>query len=213
METLHRNGIEIGPSQADVAQEAIVEMPQGQNLTVGGDTAPPEQGGEKQNHQYLLFQCFQDHRNSWQNKSGGILRLGPVPDVRAALVGQEADEGVHRRVVGPADESCGLPFLRHQPSQQEPLEVMRERRARNAEALLDLPDREARLSGPHKGAVDLEPGGVPERFELLGCLFDVHGNKMRQLPQDVKRYFQKFRNNRRLIVQRQCFSGHDGRLP
>jgi len=66
---------------------------------------------------------------------------------------------------------------------------MRERRARNAEAFLDLPDGQARLSGPYQGAVDLEPGGVPERFELLGCLFDVHGNKMRRLPQPVKQYF------------------------
>jgi len=49
--------MEIGPSQADVAQEAIVEVKQGQHLTVGGGTAAPEQGGEKQIHRCLIL-CY-----------------------------------------------------------------------------------------------------------------------------------------------------------
>ena len=80
-----------------------------------------------------------------KNKSGGVLRLGSASGIGAALVGQEADQAVHRRIVGPADQGRGLPLLRHQSGQQEPLEVVRERRSRNPEALLDLPDGQARL--------------------------------------------------------------------
>ena len=47
---------------------------------------------------------------------------------------------------------------------------------RDLEALLHPADRQARISRPHQRAVDLEPRRVAERFELLGCLFDVHGN-------------------------------------
>jgi hypothetical protein len=183
--------MEFDPSQADIAQEVVVEIAQRQHLAVRGNgTFPAEKGGEKRKHRHLLHRYFRQYGNNWQNKSGGVLRQGSASGVGAALVGQEAEKAVHRRVIGPADQGRGLPFLCHQSRQQEPLEVVRERRSRNAEALLDLPDGQARLAGPHQGTVDLESGGVPERFELLGCLFDVHGNSMDLLGPAVKRYFQ-----------------------
>src|SRR3546814_2730839 len=63
--------------------------------------------------------------------------------VGAAFVGEIADEGLHGRIAGAADERGGLAFLRHQDRLDQPLAVVRQGRARNSELLLDAPDRQA----------------------------------------------------------------------
>jgi hypothetical protein len=126
---------------------------------------------------------------------GARSRLAPAFFVRAALVGKEAEEIAHNRIIGPAHEGGGLPLLRHEAGHDEPVEVVRERRCRDREALLDLPDRQAHSSCANQCSVEVEAGRIPERFELLGGLFEFHGNKMRVPAEGVKRYFQEDRIN------------------
>jgi hypothetical protein len=120
---------------------------------------------------------------------GARSRLAPAFFVRAALVGKEAEEIAHNRIIGPAHEGGGLPLLRHETGHDEPVEVVRERRGRDREALLELPDGKARSSRANECPVEVEPGRIPEGFELLGGLFEFHGNKMNIPAEAVKRYF------------------------
>ena len=58
------------------------------------------------------------------------------------------------------------------------MQMMRERRGRNAELFLQAPDRQPAMTGPHERPVDLKAGRTAESFKLLGGLFDVHGNSL-----------------------------------
>ncbi len=98
---------------------------------------------------------------------------------RAALVGEEADQSIHRRVMCPADQHRGLPLLRHQACLDQPSAMMRQRRGRNAEPVLDAPDRQTLLARAHENAVEREARRVAQRLELGGCLFDIHGTMLR----------------------------------
>ena len=58
-EPLHGNGMEFDPSQANIAQEVVVEITQRQHLAVrGGGTLPTEEEGEKRKHRHLLHRYF-----------------------------------------------------------------------------------------------------------------------------------------------------------
>jgi hypothetical protein len=67
--------------------------------------------------------------------------------------------------------------------------MVRKGGGRDPEAFLDMPDGQTCLSRTHQQTVDLQLGHVPECFELLGCLFDVHGNKIGEKITIVMRYF------------------------
>src|SRR3546814_20873713 len=75
--------------------------------------------------------------------------------VGAAFVGEIADEGLHGRIAGAADERGGLAFLHHQARLDQPLAVVRQGRARNSELLLDAPDRQALRPGPDRKSTRL----------------------------------------------------------
>src|SRR4051812_17061575 len=73
--------------------------------------------------------------------------------------------------------------------------MVRERRRRDLQLLLQPPDRKAGIAGAHQCAIDLEPRRVAERLELLCCFFDFHGIKMMPSGQGVKRYFERIRSS------------------
>jgi hypothetical protein len=116
-------------------------------------------------------------------------RLAPAFLIGAALISEEAEKILHDGVIGPAHEGGGLPLLCHQTGHDKPVEVVRERGRGNPESLLDLAHGQTCSSCANQCSVEIEPGRIPERFELLGGLFEFHGNKMNIPAEAVKRYF------------------------
>jgi hypothetical protein len=57
------------------------------------------------------------------------------------------------------------------------MQVVGKRRSGNPELILQTADRQTVVAGADERAIDLEPGRIAERFELLCRLFDFHGNK------------------------------------
>ena len=74
------------------------------------------------------------------------------------------------------------------------MQMVGERRGREPELLLQPADREPGVARSHEGSIDLEPGRIAEGFELLGCLFDFHGNRDMPPAADVNPYFENIRN-------------------
>ncbi len=129
-------------------------------------------------------------------RSGGSLSLARgTGRVDTAFIYEKADEVVHGRVVGTADQRGRLTFLRHQAGQDQPMQVMRERRGRDPEFLLQAADRQPAVAGPDESPINLKPRRVSERFKLLCCLFDIHGNKLQLAGSAVNGYFRNHRNS------------------
>jgi hypothetical protein len=57
-ESLHRNGMELDPPQANITQEMVIEVCQGQHLAVRGDAASATGEGGKREHRRLLHRYF-----------------------------------------------------------------------------------------------------------------------------------------------------------
>ena len=85
----------------------------------------------------------------------------PSPDaqavIHAAFVGEKAQQRVHRRIIRPADERRRLPLLRHQPGQDQPVQMMRQRRGGDPQLLLQ-PCRPAGRHGPPARGSDRPAG-------------------------------------------------------
>ena len=75
------------------------------------------------------------------------------------------------------------------------MQMVRERRSRDLQLLLQPPDRKAGIAGAHQCAIDLEPRRVAERLELLCCFFDFHRINMTPGRAGVKLYFEKVRSS------------------
>ena len=108
--------------------------------------------------------------------SGGVALRRGASGVDAALIDQEPDQAVHRGIVGAADQRRRLTLLSDQARQDQPVQVVRERRGGDPQLLLQSADRQSRIAGSHERAIDLESRRVAERFELFCCFFDFHGN-------------------------------------
>src|SRR5829696_1626013 len=160
-----------------------------------------------------------ENSRTWlsQIKRSGRLpaRSRDADAVGAALVGQEAEEATHRRIVRPADQRGALTLLLHETGQDEPMQMVRERRSRDLQLLLQPPNGKAGIAGAHQCAIDLEPRRIAERLELLCCFFDFHRTKMtpeRAGCQAVFRENSKFLSGVRSSAREQPFgSGVEGR--
>jgi hypothetical protein len=96
--------------------------------------------------------------------------------IDATLIDQEPDQAVHRGIVGAADERRRLTLLSHQARQDQPMQVVGERRGGDAEFLLQVTNRQPLIACPNERPVKLEACRVAKRFKLLRCFFDFHGN-------------------------------------
>ena len=111
-----------------------------------------------------------------------------------ALVGEIADECVHRGKLGAADQRRRLAFLRDQAGIDEALAVMRQRGSRDVQLFLDTPDWEARFARSHEDAINVEACRVAEGFKLSGCFFEFHGNRLGCRKHGRQGYFENSRN-------------------
>jgi hypothetical protein len=68
------------------------------------------------------------------------------------------------------------------------MQMMRQGGGRDADLVLQMPDRQAILARPYQGAVHFQARRVAEGFELLGRFFDFHGNKIAGLSRKVKNH-------------------------
>ncbi len=93
-------------------------------------------------------------------------------DVPTTFIDQKPNKTVHRGVVGPADESRRLTLLSHQPRQDQPMQVVRERRGGDLEFVLQATNRQSIVAGPNQRFIELEARRAAERLELLCCFFD-----------------------------------------
>lgn len=96
-------------------------------------------------------------------------RDGRTGAVGAAFVGKITDQGLHRRVMGAADERCCLPLLRNEACVEEPPEMMRKRRGWNVQLLLDAADGQPFFARQDKSPVELQPRRVAKSLELRRC--------------------------------------------
>jgi hypothetical protein len=102
---------------------------------------------------------------------GGLALASRAGGIDATLIDQKADEAVHRGIVGAADQRRHPALLRDESGQDQPMQMMRKRGGREAEFFLQAADRQAVVAGANERAIDLEPGRIAERFELLCRLF------------------------------------------
>ena len=107
---------------------------------------------------------------------GGFALPRSASGVLATFVDQKPNKAVHRGIVGATDERRRLTLLRDQTSQNQPMQVVRERRGGDPQSHLEMTNRQATIARPNERAIELEAGRVTERFELLRCFFDFHGN-------------------------------------
>ena len=112
-----------------------------------------------------------------KSRSGGLSGSIRAAFVNAAFVGEEAEKRIHGRIDRAADQGGGLSLLRNETVSDQPLKVVRQGRGRDPQALLHLMDGQTTVSGADQCSIELEARRVTERFELLRCFFDVHGNK------------------------------------
>ena len=140
---------------------------------------------------------FRNLRNTGQKREAHAASL-PSPaahGIGAAFVGQKAEQRVHRRIIRPADQRRRLPLLRHQPGQDQPVQMMRQRRGGDADPLLQPADRQARMRRPAPACDRLAAAsGCPApraAWRRVRASMDV---TLAELGQAVKRYFRNFRN-------------------
>jgi len=94
--------------------------------------------------------------------------------VRAALRRQEIHQPPHRIEVRMTDEGRGFPDLTDQPDRDQGLDMMRQRRCRDLELVLQASNWHARMPCPDQRPEDLEPRPVTQRFEACRCIVDLH---------------------------------------
>ncbi|BCB20186.1 hypothetical protein OCUBac02_30800 [Bosea sp. ANAM02] len=112
-----------------------------------------------------------------KSRSGGLTGSLRAAFLDAAFVGEEAEKGIHGRIDRAADQGGGLSLLRNETVPDQPLKVVRQGRGRDPQAFLHLIDREATMTRANQCSIELEARRITERFELLRCFFDIHGNK------------------------------------
>jgi hypothetical protein len=104
----------------------------------------------------------------------------------AAVIGEEADQRVHRRVVGAIDdEAAFLPALRQTGAGQAG-EVKRQRRRRQLELFADRTRRHSRRAGLHQQAEDGKPGFLREGRKGLKSLRRFHISRIVEMMAKVK---------------------------
>ena len=98
--------------------------------------------------------------------------------VDATFIDQEPDQAVHRGIVGAANQRRRLTLLSDQARQDQPVQVVRERRGGDPKLFLQSADRQPVVARPNERAIDLKARRVAERFELFCGFFDFHGNSV-----------------------------------
>src|SRR3954471_11247313 len=113
-----------------------------------------------------------------QKNSGCLEQLGQAARrasaFDAAFFQHVFDKAAHHRVVGVADQGRALARLCHQPDPDQRLEMVRQRRGGDVEALLQLADCHPLLAGAHQRAVDAEPSGVAESLQADSGVVELH---------------------------------------
>jgi hypothetical protein len=111
----------------------------------------------------LSFQYYGTYAQK-EGLCGGVALRGNALCVDAAFVDQEPDQAIHRRIIGAADQRRHLTFLADQTRQDQAVQMMGERRSRDAQFFLQAADRQAVIAGANECAIDLEPGRIAASF-------------------------------------------------
>src|SRR4051794_39215562 len=126
-------------------------------------------------------------RNTTESGRGLRVLAGRFGRLDAALLDQKTHQAAHRVIVGVAHQRRRLALLQDEASDDERLDVVRERRGRDLQLVLQAPNGEAGPARAYQSTIDFQPGRITEGFELGGSIVEFHARSLTAIVASINR--------------------------